>query len=340
MARSPGPQPVPLRRRDIVVIGASAGGVEPLRDLVRALPADLPAAVFVVLHIAPSGPSVLPTILQRSGSLPAVHPVHGERILPGRIYVAPPDRHMLLRGGRITLTMGPRENRCRPAIDPLFRSAAFEFGPRVIGVVLSGSLDDGTAGLRSISERGGLTVVQDPEEALHPSMPRSAMDAVRVDHCMRIADIASLLKGTVIGPGLFEPRSRVDEPPPLVKETEPPPGVFVCPECHGPLNEVDESGVLQFRCRVGHVFSPESLEAEKNSDIERSLFVALQVVEDGASLARRLARRAASRGLSASERRFLEQAQARVDAASNLRRLLTTPAPQTSEGEQQQPETA
>ena len=319
MARTPAPQPVPLRQRDIIVIGASAGGVEALRDLVRCLPADLPAAVFIVLHLAPTGPSVLPAILQRAGTLPAVHPVEGERILPGRIYVAPPDRHMVLQGGRITLTVGPRENRSRPAVDPLFRSAAVEFGPRVIGVVLSGGLDDGTAGLRLIGERGGLTVVQDPEEALHPTMPRSALEAVPVDHCLRVLEIASLLAAITSGNGEFQPALAEPEQP---VEDPTPPGVFVCPECHGPLHELEESGVAQFRCRVGHVFSPESLEAEKETDIERSLFVAHQVMEDGASLARRLARRAGTRSFETSQRRFLEQARVRDEAAAALRRLI------------------
>ncbi|HEX5044945.1 MAG TPA: chemotaxis protein CheB [Candidatus Polarisedimenticolaceae bacterium] len=338
MARSPLAQPVPLRRRDIVVIGASAGGVEALRDLVRALPPDLPAAVFVVLHLAPGGPSVLPAILQRAGSLPAVHPVHRERILPGRIYVAPPDRHMLLHAGRIRLTVGPRENRSRPAIDPLFRSAAMEFGPRVIGIVLSGALDDGTAGLRAIGEKGGLTVVQDPEEALHPTMPRSALEAVPVDHCLKVAEIANLLAATTSGAGEFESRIGAEELQQPGND-EPPPGVFVCPECHGPLHETDESGVLQFRCRVGHVFSPESLEVEKDADIERNLFLALQLVEDGARLARRLAERASTRGFPASERRFREQARLRDEAASALRRLLVTRAPEAPESEER-PETA
>lgn len=339
MARSLSSQPVPLRGRDIVVIGASAGGVEALRDLVRELPADLPAAVFVVLHLAPTGPSVLPAILQRAGTLPAVHPVHGERILPGRIYVAPPDRHMLLAGGRITLTVGPRENRSRPAIDPLFRSAAMEFGPRVIGIVLSGSLDDGTAGLRVIGERGGLTIVQDPQEALHPTMPQSALDGVPVDHCLKVVDIASMVAAIASGPGEFETRAAVEADVEQRMDDGPAPGVFVCPECHGPLHETDESGVLQFRCRVGHVFSPESLEVEKDADIERSLFLALQLVEDGATLARRLAHHASTRGFGASERRFREQAKLRDEAASALRRLLMTRA-QDAPLSEEQPETA
>lgn len=339
MSLSPVPDPVPLHRRDIVVIGASAGGVEALRELVGALPADLPAAIFVVLHLAPTGPSVLPAILQRAGTLPAVHPVHGERILPGRIYVAPPDRHMLLHAGRITLTVGPRENRSRPAIDPLFRSAALEFGERVVGIVLSGSLDDGTAGLRAISERGGLTIVQDPAEATHPMMPKSALDAVTVNHCLKILDIGALLAATISGPGDFESKGMASDVPTAAELIAQSPGLFVCPECHGPLREVEEVGLLQFRCRVGHIFSPESLEAEKDMDIERSLFVALQVVEDGAGLARRMARRAASRGLPSSEQRYQEQARTRDEAAAMLRRLLVARSRASVQADEQ-PETA
>jgi two-component system chemotaxis response regulator CheB len=246
---------------------------------------------------------------------------------------------MLLHGGRITLTVGPRENRSRPAIDPLFRTAAIEYGDRVVGVVLSGSLDDGSAGLRAIGERGGLTIVQDPSEATHPTMPKSALEAGPVDYCLKVLDIASLLAVTISGPGDFEAATMERGPSSTGDVRAQSPGAFVCPECHGPLNEVDEAGVLQFACRVGHVFSPESLQAEKEADIERSLFVALQVVEDGAVLARRMARRASTRGFRASERRFSEQASARDEAAATLRRLLTTRVPDVTKGEEQ-PETA
>src|SRR5438046_2361834 len=154
-----------MQARDIIVIGASAGGVEALVELVRLLPPDLPAAVFVVLHVPPQSTSVLPSILNRARTLPAVHPHDGQATQHGRIYVAPPDHHMLIKDGTIRLTRGPRENRNRPAADALFRTAARDYGPRVTGVVLSGALDDGTAGLSAIKSRGGLAVVQDPAEA-------------------------------------------------------------------------------------------------------------------------------------------------------------------------------
>ncbi len=178
---------------DIIVIGASAGGVEALTNLVSLLPGELPASLFIVLHVPPHGSSVLPRILGRKSQLPVVHASHGEPILPGRVYVAPPDHHLLIRRGVIHLSRGPRENGHRPALDPLFRSAAVAYGPRVVGVVLSGSLDDGTAGLEAIKQRGGLAMVQDPNEALYPGMPRSAVETVAVDHVAPISELAVLL---------------------------------------------------------------------------------------------------------------------------------------------------
>jgi two-component system chemotaxis response regulator CheB len=172
---------------DIVVIGASAGGVEVLSHLVRCLPANFPAAIFVVLHVPAHSPSLLPRILERNGPLPARHPSDGEAIKRGRISIAPPDQRLLLEGGRVRLVRGPRENGHRPAVDPLFRTAPLAFGPRVVGVMLSGNLDDGTAGLAAIKQRGGVTVVQDPEEALYPGMPRSAIESVAVDHILPVA---------------------------------------------------------------------------------------------------------------------------------------------------------
>ena len=170
-----------MAKKDIVVIGASAGGIEALRELVSELPADLPAALFVVVHIQPYAVSRLPEILSRAGALPATHASNGEPIQPGHIYVAPPDRHLLVRQGRIALSRGPRENHSRPAIDPLFRSAARAYGSRVIGVVLSGALYDGSMGLLVVKTRGGMAIVQDPREAAVDSMPRSALRLVEAD---------------------------------------------------------------------------------------------------------------------------------------------------------------
>ncbi len=178
---------------DIVVIGGSAGGVEALKRICEGLPPDFPAAIFVVVHISPTSRSVLPDLLSRAGRLPARHPIDEEVISRGTIYVAPPDMHMLLRPGHVTLRQGPRENRTRPAIDSLFRSAAVAYRSRVIGVVLSGLLDDGSAGLIAIKACGGLCVVQDPDDAIWPEMPRNALAHDNVDHCVPAAELPDLL---------------------------------------------------------------------------------------------------------------------------------------------------
>jgi two-component system, chemotaxis family, protein-glutamate methylesterase/glutaminase len=186
----------PPTRRDIIVIGASAGGVEALRSLAAGLPADLPAAVFVVLHLAPDAPSILPDLLSRAGPLPALHPPAdgaGLRFQPGHVYVAPPGRHMVIDGDVVRAVASAKENGLRPAVDTLFRSAARHHGRHVIGVVLTGALDDGTAGLEDVKREGGLAIVQDPGDALFPSMPTSALQRVAVDHRVPLAGIPSLL---------------------------------------------------------------------------------------------------------------------------------------------------
>jgi two-component system chemotaxis response regulator CheB len=190
-------------KRDIVVIGASAGGIEALTTLTRTLPSDLAAAVFIVLHIAPWAPSQLPQILGSNGPLPAWPARDQERIEHGNIYVAPPDYHLLLENNRTILWKGPKENRFRPAINPLFRSAASAYGERVTGVVLSGALDDGSAGLWWISRQGGMALVQDPDEALISDMPRSALEHVASAYVARVSEIGSLLTRLSLGEELI-----------------------------------------------------------------------------------------------------------------------------------------
>ncbi len=179
-----------MSKHDIVVLGASAGGVEALVQLAHKLPADLPATIFIVLHIPPQSPSMLPTILSRSGRLPAQHPTDGENFKHSQMYIAPPDYHMLLEEGHIRIVRGPKVNRHRPAIDPLFCSAANIYGPRVIGIVLTGALDDGTIGLSAIKQRGGIAIVQDPDEARYASMPQSALEHVKIDYTLPLVEIA------------------------------------------------------------------------------------------------------------------------------------------------------
>jgi two-component system chemotaxis response regulator CheB len=245
---------------DIVVIGASAGGVEAISTLVSGLPLDLRAAVLVVLHVS-KGRSMLPEILTRAGRLPAIHPEDGDPLEHGRIYVARPDHHLVVEPEKVRVVHGPIENGCRPAVDPLLLSAARGELPRVIGIVLTGGLDDGTAGLAAVKEAGGIAIVQDPDEAFAPSMPRSARAFVAVDHVLPVREIGALVSKLTRAPTAPEPakvaahraplESDLAEPP-LALHEEDRPGkvsVFTCPECHGTLWEADERGIVRFRCR-------------------------------------------------------------------------------------------
>jgi two-component system, chemotaxis family, protein-glutamate methylesterase/glutaminase len=315
---------------DIVVIGASAGGVEALSLVAGGLPADLEASVFVVIHVPANGISVLPDILSRRGPLLATHARDGEEFERGRIYVAPPDCHVLLRRDRLRVERGPKENGVRPAIDPLFRSAARLYGPRVVGVILSGVLDDGSAGLAAVKDRGGLTVVQDPEDALYPAMPRNAIEAAEPDEIVPLS-----LVGTTVAELV---RSRASNRRPQIGEemmadyqeldreaTDRPqdgePSGFSCPECGGVLWQRDEN-VMTFRCRVGHGFSAETLLAEQSESVEAALWTALRTLEERAAMARRISSRMKARGDKHSASRFERQASEAVAQAMQLRGLL------------------
>lgn len=316
----------------IVVVGASAGGVEALADLAASLPPDLPAAVFVVLHLPSTRSSALPDILSRRGPLPAAHVKDGEPIEPGRVYVAPPDHHVLLRSGHVHLARGPRENGHRPAVDPLFRSAAREYGSRVIGVVLSGALDDGTAGLAAIKTRGGLAVVQEPADALYPGMPTSALEHVPVDHVQPVAAMGALLARLTAEPaGAARPAPADMEVEVEVEgfsleamEGEHPgqPSGFSCPDCNGVLWEIQDGDLQRFRCRVGHAWSPESLLTQQSEGLEAALWIALRSLEERAALARKLAAPARRRGHTITASRFEEQAAEAQQAARLVRNLL------------------
>jgi two-component system chemotaxis response regulator CheB len=325
-----------MSRRDIVVIGASAGGVEALRALVAELPADLPAAVLVVLHVPARAPSALPVILSRSGALTAVHAVHGERLQYGRIYVAPPDHHLLIEGDRVALSHGPTENGHRPAVDVLFRSAARSYRERVAGVVLSGGRDDGTAGLSAISERGGLAIVQDPEEALHSSMPRSAAEYVAVDHVLSATGIGQLICKIAGDRGsaaqqLAAPPDRQDELDEEIDMAESAPSEpsylskpagFGCPTCHGALFELSGTPVPRYRCRIGHAWSPESLLDEQSAALEGALWMGLRSLEEKASLATRMAESATRRNHGFSAARYSATARDAWAAAQLIRDLV------------------
>ena len=332
------PETVPNPHRDIFVLGGSAGAVEALRQIVAELPADLPATLFVVTHISAQARSLLPEILSHRGKLPAQHARDGERVQRGRIYIAPPDHHLSLHDGMVRLLRGPKENLHRPAVDPLFRSAARWFGPRVVGVVLSGSLDDGTAGLMLIKKRGGVAVVQQPDDAVYRGMPCSALAAVEVDHSLPASQIGPLLvslahspaeqtngaaahKNTEVERG-FE---LTDQHNMNVEEYERqlgPPSVVTCPTCHGATWELEEGGLVRFQCHVGHAFSAESMLAEQNEDVERAMWIALRSLDDNIGLLRRLAEKSRTHLQNGAARRYLEAADEKQHAADLLRDVL------------------
>lgn len=278
--------------RDIIVIGASAGGVEALQRLCAALPADLPASIVIAQHLSPSARSMLPQLLSRAGPLPARVPDDGERLERGRIYVATPDHHILLRDGRLLIRRGPVENRTRPAVNALFRSAAVHYGSRTIGVVLTGLLDDGTEGLIAIKAAGGLSVVQDPHDAAWPSMPRNALARDHVDHVLPLDRLAALLVtlvGEEAGEGRALPPDYASEDRIAAREfavmdtdivTPGQPSRIACPDCGGVLNQVAVAAELRFRCQVGHAFTPLGLAEAQNEELERAIGVAARTHRD------------------------------------------------------------
>ena len=311
--------------RDIVVVGASAGGVEATQQLASHLPADLGASVFVALHVPPAGKSVLPHIIERSGSLPATHAVDGEPIEHTRVYVAPPDHHLELVPGFVRLTRTPPQNGHRPAIDRLFTSAADAYGSRVTAVILSGALDDGSVGLSDVDNAGGAALVQDPAEALYPDMPLSASLYVPSAQVMSIPELAArIVELTQEPPPLRAPvapsvdRSWAE----LAGEEHDPAGIFTCPECNGPLLEDERDGVLKFRCRVGHVYSAESLAAAQGQGVEEALWTALRALEERIELAGRLSRRFAMRGRHVTAARYERRARDARQQAETLRTAL------------------
>jgi two-component system chemotaxis response regulator CheB len=309
-----------MAKRDIFVIGASAGGIQVLQSVLRALPWDFPAAIFIVLHTTEDSPGLLPEILNRDSKIPVLYAVHGAPILPARVYIAPSgQRHMLLDRGRILLQPGPRENRSRPSIDALFRSASHAYGNQVVGIVLTGNLDDGSAGLLDIKTRGGIAIVQDPVKALAPSMPESAMEITDVDY---------VLPAEEIGPKLVElAKSELSTHMQLVPNggqasMDATGSTYSCPECGGVLEEMRESSMLRFRCRVGHIYSPDSLMADQTEAVERALWAAIRSMEEQAEFSQRLAKNSKQKKHTRLEHRFREKAETNRENAAILRELL------------------
>ena len=316
---------------NIVAIGASAGGLHVLERVLGDLPSDLPAAVFAVLHLGAS--SHLGEILDRKSVLPVHSAKSGMKIQSGHVYVGIPAVHMLIHDSHLLLRRGPRENFARPAIDPLFRSAACTFGGAVIGVVLSGALNDGTAGLRAIKRCGGLAVVQDPADAAVPSMPVSALRSVDVDHAAPAAKLGSLIARLVAEPaGVTQPIPADIRLETAIAAQElagmqaedalGKPSRFTCPECHGTLWEMNDQSMLRFRCHVGHAYTGEAILAAQENETERMLWNLMRTHQERAELARLMAGREIQAHRLELGRQLQQRAKEYDEDAELVRRLL------------------
>jgi two-component system chemotaxis response regulator CheB len=313
-----------MAKRDIIVIGASAGGVYALKELTASLPGDLAASIFVVLHVSPHSPSLLPDILSHAGPIKAIHPQDGQLFQPGHIYVAPPDHHMLIEYDQIIVKKGPKENRFRPSIDALFRSAAYTYGPRVIGVVLTGMLNDGASGMWSVKRLGGIGIVQEPEDAMYSSMPDSVLEYVDADHVVPVKQIGTILEKLIA--------ETVIEKPELDPEEDRLMGVEIniaaqdsafeqgiielgeltpltCPECTGALISIKEGKLIRYRCHTGHAFTASTLLAETTKTVEDSFWKAARSLEEAVILLEQSGKQFAEGGNSEAAEQFFEKAQ-------------------------------
>lgn len=321
----------------VIVMGASAGGVNAILELAPALPRGFPAPILFVQHIG-AHRSELWKLVSARGPNAAVTASDGDVPRPGTIHIAPPDQHMLLDGPVIRLSRGPKEHHARPAIDPLFRSAALDYGPRAIGVVLTGMLDDGSAGLRAIKDCGGTAVVQDPADAHAPSMPQSALAYVDADHVVPLAALGPLLYALARRPATQGSAIAMPQPPhaPAALRREhavslgshgmenlkaiASPSPFTCPDCGGVLFELDDKRPARFRCHTGHAFSLRSLAYQQEKVSDAALWTSLRVLQEKEAVLRRLAQaQHAVRPQSAQD--ALREADAIADLCHAVRRL-------------------
>jgi two-component system chemotaxis response regulator CheB len=335
-----------MSNRDIIVIGGSAGATAPLKEILGRLPTTIPAAIFVVLHIPAHGIGILSTVASAAGKLPVRQAESGMAIENGNVYLAAPDHHLLLAENHIMLGRGPRENMVRPAIDPLFRSAALHYGPRVIGVVLSGLLSDGAAGLGAIKRCGGIALVQDPTDAIADEMPLRALEVTTADLCVagaRIGDVLSdLVRETAGAPLPIPPeiklevaiaageRSGSDRLVPVAS-----PAALTCPSCGGVLSQIKASPPLRFRCQVGHAFSADTLAKEQEGRVDEALRVALRIIEERAELVHRMAEHGRQSGRKAVAEMYDERAVEYREYADMIRRVVLQSldsAPVTQQG--------
>jgi two-component system, chemotaxis family, protein-glutamate methylesterase/glutaminase len=310
-----------MATRSVIVIGASAGGVEALTRLCGLFPKNLAAVVIIALHITPNATSRLPQILSRVSQIPVRHARNGDPIQNGQILVAPPNHHVYINNHTIKLSTGPRVNGARPAIDVLFQSAAYTFGPGVIGVLLSGMLDDGTDGLLEISRAGGVALVQDPDEAAFASMPQNAIQKVAVDAVLPIDQLAEKIiaftgeQVSDIQPAVGRVQMMERKDPPyeeLIEDRrlfetdadENPRSLLICPDCGGVLWELKKNGLSHYRCQIGHAYSEESLVALQSNQLENALWTAVRALEERSMLAKRLANRMQERKATRSAQQF------------------------------------
>ena len=325
-------------KRNIIVIGASAGGVDALKKLLAPLPADLDASLFIVWHMAPTVRGVLPQILSRVTAIAVSNAVDGETIQSNHIYVAPPDQHLMLENGLISLTRGPKENRFRPAIDPLFRSAALSYNNQVMGVILSGALDDGTAGLWTIKQRGGMALVQDPTEAEVPSMPESAIRQVAVDYVLpadqlaaRLVKLVNQTVSAISEVDVQETKKTELEIRIAAQETELGMNIFsfgtlspyTCPECHGVLTMLKEGSLARFRCHTGHAYSVDTLLAAVTETIENNLYSTLRSMDEAIILLNHLGDHYAEANQSRLAALYFQKAQEAKSRADLIRQAVT-----------------
>lgn len=320
--------------RDIIAVGGSAGGIRALKALVKDLPPDLPACLVVALHLSPeANEAALAGAIANAGRLPVSFAREGDKIAPSRVFLAPPDRHLIVDEGRLLVRRGPLENRSRPAIDPLFRSVACSFRGRAIGVLLTGYLDDGVSGLIAIKQCGGVIVVQDPATAEVPDMPRNAVARAAPDHVLPLERMAGLLQhlaGAPAGP--------MPTPPPALEmevrmaaqqvsgigalQQFGQPSDLTCPECHGSLRQVRENDRMRYRCHTGHAFSLDSLALSQNHELERALISALRALDERVSLLQRLTEESGSNGHGRTADQFGRRAREYAEQAELIRNIL------------------
>jgi len=322
-----------MKHRDIVVIGASAGGVGALQKLFSQFSPNLQASFFVVLHLAPESPSILATLIDRAGPLTAKTAEDREPIRLGHVYVAPPDFHLLVKPGHIRLHRGPHENRHRPAIDPLFRSAAVAYSTQTVGVVLTGYLDDGTSGLLAIKRCGGVAVVQDPCDADYPDMPTNALAEVEADYCLPLDKIGDAIQKITAQPANpvedipqdIEKEAKIAEQTMSDISREQKLGHLApmsCPECNGPLWQIDADKVKRYRCHVGHGFTAKALLASQDRALEQALWAAMRTMEERSNMALSMAQNERERGRSKSAKIYEERSQISRSHAQVIRKLL------------------